>query len=305
MVAYIKLQYLLTNRKLSAFGVHPAIGYPLLLLLFIGLSTYLFNKTTFAPYAYTLIALYFTAKLSEIRRNDFLKICFGRIQYRKIRLLENLIVVLPFAIFLLYKEHYIPPFLLVATTILLALLNVNITYNIPLPTPFYKKPFEFTVGFRNTFFLFIIAYALTAIAVTVNNFNLGIFSLLLIFLTVLCYYLKPENEYFVWAYSATPAQFLIEKIKTAFRFSFYLCLPILLTLSLFYTENTGVLLLFTALGYLYLVAVILAKYAAFPGEIDLMQAIMLSITFIFPPMLIAVIPLFARQSVHELKRLLP
>ncbi len=304
MRAYFQLQYTLINRKLSDFGVHPVIGYSLLFLVFIGLSTYLFYKTTFAPYMYVVVALYFTAKLSEVRRNDFLKMCFGNKQYRKVRMAENLLVALPFAIFLVYKQQYLPLLLLMVTTILLALLNFNITYNRTLPTPFYKRPFEFTVGFRNTFFLFFIAYALTVVAVIVDNFNLGVFSLLLVFLVVLCYYLKPENEYFVWSYSATPVKFLTEKIKTAFLFSFYLFLPILLALSLFYTENMGMLLLLTALGYLYLTTVILAKYAAFPHEMDLTQGILLAITFAFPPMLIAIIPLFAHQSVNKLKRFL-
>ena len=298
---------MLMNRKLSGSG-HPIIGYLLslfLLLVFIGLSEGLFYKTTFAPYLYMLIALYFTSKLSEIRRNDFLKICFGNErQYRKVRILENLIIIFPFAVFLIYKQQFYPIILLVAIAVLMALLNFKTTYSLTIPTPFYKNPFEFTVGFRNTFFLFFMAYGLTIIAVTVDNFNLGVFSLMLIFLTVLGHYVKPENEYYVWSYGFTPAKFLIEKIKTAFLLSFYLYIPVFFLLSVFYFEYIGILLLCILLGYLYLTMLILAKYSAYPKEIGIIQAVFIGVALAFPPMLIVVIPLFANQSVNKLNRFL-
>ena len=300
MKEYFKLQYIIINRKLSDLIFHPIIGYLLLLLVFCGLSMYLFYAITFAPYAYILIALYFTSKLSELRRNDFLKICFGNKRYKKMRILENIIIVLPFIIFLIYKQLFYHVIILASIAILMALLNFKTTYSITIPTPFYKKPFEFTVGFRNTFFVFFIAYGLTIIAIVVDNFNLGAFSLALTLLTILSYYLKPENEYFVWSYSLTPKKFLVEKIRTAFILSFYLYTPILLVLSIFYFEYISVLLLFTLLGYLYMTTIILAKYTAYPNEIDLVQGIILSLCFVFPPMLIAIIPFFASKSINKL-----
>ncbi|MDR0438211.1 MAG: hypothetical protein LBH22_07935 [Bacteroidales bacterium] len=304
---YFKLQYKIIKRKLSDSSP-PIVGYLLALLIllaFVGLSMFLFHKMAFAPYVYVLISVYFTSKLSEIKRNDFLKICFENKPYRKLRILENLIVALPFVIFLIYKQQFYPIIILVVITVLIALLTFKTTYSITIPTPFYKKPFEFTVGFRTTFFMFFMAYGLAVIAAVVDNFNLGMFSLILIFLTILTYYLKPENEYFVWSYSFTPAKFLVEKIKTAFLFSFYLCSPILILLSIFYFENLGVMLLFTLLGYLYLTTLILAKYSAYPNEMSLPQVIILVFCLVFPPpILIVVIPIFASKSVNKLKEFL-
>ena len=296
----------MTKRTLSD-GLLPITGYLFALFIlpvFIWLSMLLFYATTFAPYVYVFIALYFTSKLSEIKRNDFLKICFGNGRYRKIRILENLIIALPFVIFLVYKQQFYPIIFLVATAVLMALLSFKMTCSITIPTPFHKKPFEFTAGFRNTFFMFIVAYGLAIIAVTVDNFNLGVFSLILIFLTVLSYYLKPENEFFVWSHSFTPVKFLVEKIKTAFLFSFYLCIPVLILLGVFYFENLGILLLVTLSGYLYLTTLILSKYSAYPNEMDLVQAIIISVCLVFPPMLIVVIPFFANKSVNKLKEFL-
>ena len=312
----------MTKRKLSD-DFPPIVDYLfalLILLLFVGLSMSLFYKTTFAPYLYVLISLYLTSNLSEIKRNDFLKICFGNERYIKLRILENLIIALPFVIFLIYEQQFYPTVFLVAITVLLALSKFKITYNITIPTPFYNKPFEFTVGFRNTFFLFFIAYGLAIIAVVVDNFNLGIFALILIFLTVSSFYLKPENEYFVWSYSLTPAKFLIQKIKTAFLFTFYLSFPVLILLSIFnlenhdallqitylgnYTydfENIVALLIVTFVGFLLLATVILAKYSVYPKEIDLLEVMMTIWCFMFPPLLIVVIPFFAEKSIRKLK----
>ena len=299
------------------------VGYLFALLIFfafVGASMALFYRTTFAPYLYVLISLYLTSNLSETRRNDFLEICFGNERYLKLRILENMIIALPFVIFLIYKQQFYPTIFLVAVTVFLALSKFKISYNITIPTPFYKKPFEFTVGFRNTFFMFFIAYAFSIIAVTVDNFYLGIFALMLIFLTVSGYYIKPENEYFVWSYSLTPAKFLIEKIKTAFLFTFYLSFPVLLLLGIFnfenhdamleitylgsyayYFENIAALLLVTFIGYLLLATVIFAKYSAYPHEIGLLEAMMTIFCIMFPPMLIVVIPFFAGKSINKLK----
>ncbi len=304
MLEYFKLQYKISNRKWSDFGIYPLIGYILLLAGFIGFSMLLFHQTEFAPYIYMLIPLYFITNLNEIKRNDFLKICFSKKQYHKIRILENLISIFPFVCFLSYKTLFYPALFLAVLSIFLALLNFNTNYNITIPTPFGKKPFEFTVGFRNTFFLFIIAYIITSIAIVVDNFNLGIFSLMLVFLSILTYYLKPENEYFVWSYSLTPTRFLTDKIKTAFLFSFLLCIPILVALSIAYFEHIGILIFFTFLGYMYLTTIILAKYSAYPDDMDIPQIILIFIGVFVPFMLIVIIPYLAIQSTTKIKKIL-
>jgi len=89
MKEYFKLQYKMTNRKLMAFGAEPFLAYILLVLFFFAVSTYLFFKTQFASYLYILIAFSFFTKLSNKKRNDFLKLSFTKKGYLKIRMLEN------------------------------------------------------------------------------------------------------------------------------------------------------------------------------------------------------------------------
>ncbi len=103
MQHYFTLQLTLINRHISDFGLRPALGYLLAVVLFIGLSAALFLKTSFAQYLYLLALISFLLNLGERSRNEFLKSCFKDKAYIRIRLLENAIVALPFALFLVYE----------------------------------------------------------------------------------------------------------------------------------------------------------------------------------------------------------
>lgn len=280
----------MTNRRFKDTGFRPLIAYLILTVGFVGLSIYLFRKTEFAQYVYMLFALTLIGKLSETGRTEFLKICFGDIKLKKIRVTENLICLLPFLIFLLYKQLFLSSLLLCILTIILVLVNFRTTINFTLWTPFSKRPFEFTTGFRNTFYLFFVAYTLTVIAISVNNFNLGVFAMLLVFATTLSYYTKPENEYYVWTYNVNAKDFLFSKIKTAIIFSTLLALPITIVLAIFYTENIGILSLFFLVGWAFLIGVILSKYSAYPDEMNITQGIFLALCIWFPPILVVLIP---------------
>jgi hypothetical protein len=292
------------SRKLKELGFQPAIAYPLFMVAFIGLSIALFKKIPYAQYVYLLIPITLAGKLSESKRNDFLKMSFSVNDYRLLRVIENVLVVFPFAVFLFVKLYFLVAIVLMLLCAILAMFSFRTSYSIIIPTPFYKKPFEFVVGFRNTFYLFAIAYCFTFIAIIVNNFNLGLFALVLVFLCVLSFYFKPENEYFIWSYNLSSRQFLEEKISTAFVFSSLLCLPVIIVLSIFYFQNIEQLLLFVLLGFAFIVATILAKYSAYPYEISLPQGVLLAVSVYFPPLLLGVIPYFFIQSTRNLNELL-
>jgi hypothetical protein len=304
MKEYFKLLYRMTNRRFKDTGFEPLFAYLILTVGFVGLSIYLFHKTEFAEYIYVLSALTLIGKLSETRRTEFLKICFGDTKLKKIRVTENLICSLPFLIFLLYKQLFLSALLLFVLTTILALVNFRTTLNFTLWTPFSQRPFEFTTGFRNTFYLFFVAYALTVIAVSVNNFNLGVFAMLLVFATTLSYYTKPENEYYVWIYNVNAKEFLFSKIKTAILFSTSLALPIAIVIAIFYPQNIGILLLFFLVGWTFLISVIVSKYSAYPDEMNITQGILLALCIWFPPILVILIPYLFKKSENRLSSLL-
>ena len=286
------------------FGLPLLIGYTLLPFVFVLLSNYLFEKTEFANYVYGLFALIFISKLSEPKRNDFLKSIFNTYNYKKLRIVENIIYCLPFTLFLIYKKQFVFSITLNLFVICTMLFNFSTNLNAVIPTPFSKKPFEFTAGFRKSFYIFPIAYFLTYISVSVGNFNLGIFSMLLIGIICFSYYSKIENDYFVWNYNLSPKEFLIEKTKTCLLFFTFLILPIIITLGFSFISQIDILIVFILLCYAYLITIIFAKYSSFPNDMSISQGILIGLSLVFPPILILFIPLFYSQSIKKLNTIL-
>ncbi|MBS1613925.1 MAG: ABC transporter permease, partial [Bacteroidetes bacterium] len=173
-----------------------------------------------------------------------------------------------------------------------------------IPTPFGRKPFEFAVGFRSTFALFIIAYAIAGIAAVVVNFNLGIFALLMVFAITLSYYGAPEDEYYVWQHSYSPKAFLFMKYKTAVQYATLLSLPALAILCIVFYTDIHYILLFQLLGYVYIACMIAAKYSAYPSEMNVPQAVLLASAICFPPVLLIVFPYFLSRAMQRLQPIL-
>jgi hypothetical protein len=304
MKEYFQLQFKRGNRRMIEFGLPVFMGYTLLPFVFILLSNYLFIKTEFAVYIYVLIAVSFVSILNEPKRNDFLKAIFIKKKYQKLRVLENALYSMPFVFFLASKGFFIFGLLLSFLAVLISFFNFNRDLNFTIPTPFSKKPFEFIVGFRKTFYIFPMAYFLAYISISVGNFNLGVFSMLLIGLICMSYYSKLENEYFIWSFKLSAKEFLLEKIKVCFTFFTLLNLPILIALSIFFPNEIGILMMFFLLCFAYLSTIIFAKYSTFTNQINLFQGVLIVMSFVFPPMLVVVSPLFYSQSIKKLNSIL-
>ena len=304
MREYFKLQYRMLNRKMDEIGFSPIFGYVLAIIGFYGISVYLFSKTEFAEYFYGLISISFISKLSEKRRNDFLKTIFPISNYRKLRIIENLIFAFPFLAFLLFKQSFMVAIILFFISILISILNFNYNFSFTIPTPFNKKPFEFPVGFRKTFYIFPLAYFLTYQSILVGNFNLGVASMLLIAVVILSYYSKPENEFYIWSFNLSARDFLINKIKTGLLYFTFLSFPILISLIGFFPNETSTLIVFLLLGYVYITTIILAKYSAYPNEMNLPEGMLIGISLMFPPILLGIIPFFYTKSIKQLKPIL-
>ena len=301
---YFNLQYRLINRRFKDNGLNPVVGYLLSGAAFACFSLLLFNRTTYAEYFYVFAVLFFMLNLSEQRRNDFLKICFITKHYRIIRILENLITALPFVIFLLYKQCFSTVLIVIIIGLLTSVSRSKKSFSFVLPTPFFKHPFEVIVGFRNTFYLIFFAYVLSGIALSVDNFNLGVFSLILTLLITSSYFTKPENNLYVWQFNLSPTQFLLYKIKIAIRHSILLCLPIILVLSIFYFDKILILLVCLLLGFAFISSVILAKYSAYPSEFRMLEGILLLWCLYLPPIMVIVTPYLLRKSVNKLNGIL-
>jgi hypothetical protein len=301
---YFSLQLILLKREIIDFGLNPFIGLIISTAGFYGLSFYIFSQTEYANYCYVLFAVIILFKYTETNRNDFIKFNFPSRTYYKIRVLENLITVTPFLIFLCFKKDVYRALLLILLSALFSIIHTKKMNTVAMPTPFYKRPFEFLVGFRNYFILLIFCYMLTGISVFFTNFNLGIFSQILIFLICLTFYSQTENQFYVWVYKLKAKAFLIDKIKIGFLYTTIISLPITLALFYFFRENVRVIIAIQVLGYCYLLAMILTKYSCYPQKISVPQGILFAIGILMPPSLLILIPLLYNKSHKQLKEIL-
>lgn len=304
MKQYFILQFKMINRQLIEWGIVPLIGYVVGLFVFIIISLKLFENTQYAEYIFIVLAISLVIKLNEISRNDFLKICYSKVEYIKIRIVENIIVSIVFITFLCYQEKYLSAFLLFIAACVMALIDLKNKSSFTLPTPFFKYPFEFTVGFRSNYLIYFFAYFLTCMSISVNNFNLGIFSLILTLLSCLYYYTNTEDEFYVWVFSLTPKEFLKYKLKNIILYSTILCLPIIVSLSLFFYTKIDIILGIQCLGYLVIYKTMLAKYTVFPEKLNIRFTIVIVLTMWFPPLLLIIIPYLYLQSIKKLKEIL-
>jgi len=304
MKDYFILQLTMANRKMKEAGMNPAVCYFLMLVLFFLFSEYIFQKTEFAKYLAIFTCMSLQIQLSEKNRTEFLLSTFGDKTKNKLRIIENLIICIPFCIILIYKNQFLEASILLLGSIVFAFLKLQDVLNITLSTPFSKNLFEFSVGFRKTFFIFPIAYILTIIAIKVDNLNLGIFSFLLLFLTTMGFYSKPENEYYVWIYKSNAMLFLKNKLLSASKNVTLLVSPIIITLLLYFTSEFQLVLIFFIAGMLFQWTIILAKYSVYPQEMNLIEGIIIALSFYFPPLLLAIIPFFYKKSIKKLKVIL-
>ncbi len=275
-----------------------------MLLFFIAGSVALFATYAHAGYVYMLLTLYLVQHLGNRKRTELITSIFSSGETRLIRMLENLVLTIPFLPILMINSHHSDALMLTAISLLLGGLNVQIKVGKVIPTPFGNMPFEAIVGTRKTIVFLLIGYILCIIAVMVTNFNLAIFSLLSVFAVTMSFYTEPEDEYFVWVFNRTPKGFLIEKIRHALICVSGLILPIISMLFLFHFEEVGKIVLFILLGYAYLIMIVLAKYASFPDSINLPDSVLIALSLLLLPILIALIPWFYTRAIARVQLLL-
>lgn len=301
---YFQLQCRRLYRGVAESGIPLALAIIGILAIYFGGSAYLYFKTTYAPYVILIFAISLLSRLSAIERNDFLVNTFSKKDYQTIRLLENGAVIVPFLGLLVFHQNYMETCVLIGVAFIMSFLKTKSSWNKSIPTPFSKNPFEFTIGFRSSILVILLAYAIVVGSIALNNFNFGIAGLVLLYITALTFYLQPEPAYYVWIYACTPKQFLKLKLTTALRQSSLLALPLIITLLIAFPASWIYVLLFTLVGQLFLLTIILAKYSAFPNEINLPEGIMIALCISFPPFLFVLIPYFYSKAIKKLYPLL-
>ncbi|MGZ3874541.1 MAG: hypothetical protein ACXVJD_16590 [Mucilaginibacter sp.] len=300
MTVYFRLQCKRVIRILTEFGINPYLGITLCVALFIWLSNFLFNRVAYLQYVYAAVALLTVLQLGEAKRNEFLNSIYAKNRYRKLRLLENLVLGLPFICFLIARSFYNLAFVTAVCCLLCSIYNRVGRTNFVIPSPFSKRPFEFTVGFRKYYLIVLVIYIVTVISLAVGNFNLGIFTYIGALLVCMSFYAETEPAFYVWIHAQRPPAFLKNKIRTAVRYSLYISLPIGALLVGFYPSKAFIIIAVGICGLLYVVLGVVGKYTNYPNQISLPQAFAMVIGVIFPPAMLLLVPHFYLKSVKKL-----
>lgn len=298
---YFQLQLKIIARRLSAFGLIPGLALVIAPILFIALSMIVFSRFPFSEYIYPLIPIYLIFINNNRYKTRFMKSYFSGQQQTQIRVLENLLITIPFVIVLVVKQHFFIAVILFFVSILISFFNLNRNYHSKLPTPFSQRPFEFAIGFRKSILLFIFATILMMIAIQVNNFNFGIVILGFTFLVPLAFYSYVEPKFYVQIFTNSPSQFLTRKIKTALLHILILTVPFSIILGFFFPAFYRVILFVNVLGIVLMIVSIIAKYSSYPKSITITDSILLAVSIIIPPLLFITIPQLYKKSVLKIR----
>ena len=301
---YFFLQNRIINRHLSDFGIRPVFGYLLAAVFLIGFSVYLWYITSYAAYLYAVLGLSFTTMLADPGKITFIRQHFSPRDLFKIRALENLSVILPFAIILLIHQEWLVSFAAIVMSVVLSLSSIGPSFNFAVPTPFSRYPFEFLTGFRKNLIGLLLAAFLLIMAIVYSNPNLGLFSVALVLLVCLTFYMSSEQAYLVWVHHLSPMAFLWHKIRIAMMHALILVLPFAIVCLSKFPDQGLYMLIIILLGLLYLVTALLGKYAFYPLTMNLPQGILMAISFWFPPLLLFLIPYFYRRCLLQLQPIL-
>lgn len=304
MKFYFLIQYQRFHRKLSEMGMHPFLGILLLLAAFILGSVLLFQTTAYANYIYGFIGLTYIGSMSDKTKTAFLKQCYSRSRYFKLRLMENAIVVSPFIIVLIIFREFNITLALLLISFLLAFIPLHNKWSLTIPSPFSRYPFEFSMGFRKWFLTYPAIYFFVYKSIEAVNFNLGIFAVGLLVLLQMSYYFQPENKYYVWIFSTSPHLFLLKKMRDSVLYSTLSLLPVLILLGIWFQGQYLILSAILLMNALLMMTIILAKYSAYPHEMSLPQFVLFAMSIWFPPILMIAIIYFYAQSIKNLKPIL-
>lgn len=287
------------------FGVHPMVAVFFLIIGGVFFSEMLFAKTKYAVYIFDVIVLSLLIKNNETERNQFLKLTFTKRDYYTIRGIENLMTIVPFVVFLAVKCEFISIIGLILIGVALLFFTNYRKASVTIPTPFFRYPFEFVVGFRQWILGLLVSYFLLIMSIRHQNFNLAIVSLGLIFLICILFYIEVETNFYVWVHRQKAVSFLGSKIKYSFCFTSVLILPSVLCIAYFFNSELRNLGVVVVLGYVYLMTMVLAKYSNYPSQLNAIQMILFVMSMTMPPFLLIIIPYFYTRSVRNLKLILP
>ena len=157
------------------------------------------------------------------------------------------------------------------------------------------------IGFRKTGLLITALVMLMAIGMAVDNFNLSAVAFGAMVVLPAFYFNEAEPVFYVWIYRETSLGFLKKKAWFAIVNLLIYALPAMILLMVVFQAQWWIPPLIFIGGMVFMLVMITAKYAVYPSEIGIAQAVLLYLSFQLPPLLLVVVPLFIKRSKRNLQ----
>jgi hypothetical protein len=175
---------------------------------------------------------------------------------------------------------------------------------VAIPTPFRKYPFEFIIGFRRYFWIWLFLIPMIYLSKTYQNDALTIFIFAVILLVNIQFFNIQEPTWYIWNEAKSPTEFLFFKIKIGLICNFISITIPTLILCLILPNSILVFVSMWAFSFVLCAYSVLSKYAYIPDQIPTLQGFLFTINLIFPPLLLFTIPYLFKKAEQNLKHFL-
>lgn len=305
---YLLLRLRQFVRFYSFSDIHPLIGIPVTCLLFAALSAVVYHKAPYAAWVYAGVAMLAITELQNVKTNSFLKQLLTKEVFFKIKLAENMLMLLPFAAVMVYYQSWWQ----LLTVLVLAVPYSYYSAKLPrpqlkaLPSPYKGYAYEANFGFRSMFFGYVLYLLLLVAGCIAQHVYVLMVPFFLLLFCMVAAYGELEEPIYIWTYRTTAGGFLKKKFYTLVRNYCITFAPFLLLGLVFCYAEWQVVLLCFAAGLTAVTGSMLIKYHFYPGRtiVQITQMIFFGCTvagLAMPPMLAASL-LFLAFSAWRAKR---
>lgn len=304
---FIKIRTKQILRALYGLGVFRFL-FLIALLSFIGFI--IFKQSALSPNNYYILAFYiFTLVSIQIKRADKIFLETHFLNYKKIILIEYLILSTPFLFCFIFHVQYTSAFILLIS--ILGIINMNLTikkrsYNNKLQRWIPNLAFEWKAGFRQYLFLIVPLW----IAAFGGSFFVGSIPIaIFIFgLIPLNFFEQGEPYQMIIAREESIAKFLLHKIKLQLIIFTALVAPLILMFLIFHVEFWYIPIIEYFIFFFLSIYFVLTKYAFYEPNVKSPAATtfgalggVAALIPFFLPVIIFLSIWFYFKSTHKLK----
>ncbi len=304
MLDYFQLQLKRSSRIVRDWGIHPIVLLTIITALLVELWQAM-DSSVYIPYLLAYLSIYLGMMTRSHKRDTFIKTLYPKVRYRIISWIESLIIPIPVIAVIIFKGHFL---LGLSTFLFLSITSFTSSgkgISKVIPTPFGKRPFEFTVGFRKMWWVWVFACFLFVMSIRVGNEHLGLFSIAVPFFAIISFYSMPEERFYIWVHRQTPSSFLKRKLSICISYATLITTPLSIVHMMVFPHIWYLSLLLILAGILICITALLSKYAAYPSTLNILQGITLVMVMFVPPLALVIIPFLYQRAKNSLTYYLP